>query len=111
MTKALKTSAILALSLTLSACAIFGGPADRALRKTPSYRDGYQDGCAAATNAYTDFRKGPLTDNSLYRTDQIYRTGWGNGYQSCRSTMTPGVQANAPSNGMTPIPDQGPGHQ
>lgn len=111
MTKAPKTSAILALSLTLSACAIFGGPADRALRKTPSYRDGYQDGCAAATDAYTNYRKGPLTDNALYRTDQTYRTGWGNGYQACRTTMTPGVQANSPGSNMSNIPDQGPGHQ
>jgi hypothetical protein len=101
----------LALALVLSGCAIFGGPADKALRKTPSYRDGYQDGCAAATSAYTDLRKGPLTDNTLYRSDQIYRTGWGNGYQACRTTLTPGVEANSPGMGPGNIPDQGPGHQ
>jgi hypothetical protein len=97
------------LALTLAGCTLFGGPADKALRRTPSYRDGYQDGCAAATNSDTDFRKGPLTDNSLYRTDQIYRTGWGNGYQACRTTLVPGVQANAP--GGHPLPDPSPGHQ
>ena len=104
-----RTALALFAIAALSGCAVFGGPADRALRKTPSYRDGYQDGCAAATDAYTNFRKGPLTDNALYRTDQTYRTGWGNGYQACRSTLTPGVQANSPGQGA--LPDQGPGHQ
>ncbi|HEX3675660.1 MAG TPA: hypothetical protein VHU87_15420 [Rhizomicrobium sp.] len=97
------------LLLPLSGCVIFGGPADKALRRTPSYRDGYQDGCAAANDAYSNFRKGPLTDNALYRTDQVYRSGWGNGFQACRTTLTPGVQANSPDHG--PLPDEGPGHQ
>src|ERR1700742_2582306 len=92
------------LAAMLSGCTIFGGPADRALRRTPSYRDGYQDGCAAATNSHTDVRGGPVaSDNSQYRTDHVYRTGWGNGYQACRGTLVPGVNANAP-NGVT-FPD------
>ncbi len=95
--------------LTLSGCALIGDQADKALRKTPSWRDGYQDGCAAANDSYTDFRKGPNTDNPLYRTDATYRSGWGNGYQSCRSINTPGTQANAPSS--WPLPEPSPGHQ
>jgi hypothetical protein len=100
---------LMLLAVTVSGCAIFGGPADKALRRTASYRDGYQDGCAAATDTYTNYRKGPLTDNSLYRTDQTYRTGWGNGFQTCRSTLTPGSRANEPD--ASPIPDVSPGHQ
>jgi hypothetical protein len=97
------------LVLLLGGCAIFGGPADKALRKTPSWRDGYQDGCAAATDAHSNFRKGPLTDNAMYRTDKIYRSGWGNGYQTCRGTLTPGTRANAP--GPDAFQDPSPGHQ
>jgi hypothetical protein len=101
---------ILALTaLFLCGCTLFGGPADKALRRTPSYRDGYQDGCAAATDSNANLRTGPLTDNELYKTDAIYRHGWGNGYQSCRRSLTPGVQANGPDS--SPIPDNSPGHQ
>ncbi|HTQ15375.1 MAG TPA: hypothetical protein VMH86_16000 [Rhizomicrobium sp.] len=105
----LRPTLLLAAVLLLSGCTIFGGPADRALRRTPSYRDGYQDGCAAANAAYSNLRKGPLSDNEQYKTDRIYRSGWANGYQTCRRSLTPGVQANEP--GSEPIPDVSPGHQ
>ncbi|MGH6872484.1 MAG: hypothetical protein ACREHE_13360 [Rhizomicrobium sp.] len=98
-----------ALALSLAGCTIFGGPADKALRRTPSYREGYQDGCAAATAAYSNLRKGPYTDNEQFRSDHVYRTGWGNGFQTCRSTLTPGVHANEPAS--APLPDVSPGHQ
>jgi hypothetical protein len=110
MTRRLTRPLALLLVLALSGCAIFGGPADKALRRTPSYRDGYQDGCAAATNTHTDVRGGPVaTDNSQYRTDHVYRTGWGNGYQACRGTLVPGVHANEPDG--VAFPDVSPGHQ
>jgi hypothetical protein len=81
---------ILALTvLSLCGCALLGGPADRALRRTPSYRDGYQDGCAAANSAGSDLRHDPTAGNEEYKTDAIYRHGWANGYQTCRSTLTP----------------------
>jgi hypothetical protein len=100
---------VIAMALSVCGCALFGGPADRALRRTPSYRDGYQDGCAAATDANADMRRDPATDSELYKTDAIYRHGWGNGYQACRSTMTPGSQANMP--GSNPLLNPSPGHQ
>lgn len=96
------------LVIAVSGCTIFGGPADRALRRTPAYRDGYQDGCAAATNAYSDTRKGPSTDNSPYHGDKVYSSGWSNGYQTCRSSLTPGVKANEPD--RAPFPQPNPGH-
>jgi len=99
---------ILALvALCLCGCGLLGGPADRALRRTPSYRDGYQDGCAAATDAGTNLRDGPVTDNALDKTDAIYRHGWANGYQTCRSTLT--SPTNMP--GSNPILNPSPGHQ
>ncbi len=30
----------------LASCAVFGGPRDRAIRRTPSFQQGYADGCA-----------------------------------------------------------------
>jgi hypothetical protein len=103
----LRLPVLLLTALCLCGCTIFGGPADKALRRTPSYRDGYQDGCAAATNANADLRSGPQADDSLAKTDAIYRHGWSNGYQTCRRSLTPGVNANEPSSG--PIPDNNPG--
>jgi len=60
-------------------------------------------------NLLSEPSTGPLTDNALYKTDSVYRSGWGNGYQTCRRIQTPGVQANAP--GDHPLPDISPGHQ
>jgi hypothetical protein len=104
-----RVTVVTLLVLSLGGCAVFGGPADKALRRSPSYRDGYQDGCAAANDQGSNLRTGPLTDNGLYKTDSVYRTGWGNGYQTCRRIQTPGVQANTPAD--HPIPDISPGHQ
>jgi hypothetical protein len=105
----LRLPILLLMAFCVCGCTIFGGPADKALRRTPSYRDGYQDGCAAATDAGANLRTGPRTDNELYKTDAIYRHGWANGYQACRSTLTPGSQANMP--GANPILNPNPGHQ
>ena len=74
-------------ALSLSACAIFGGPADRKLRNTPNYRAGYADGCAAANNPSANNREGPSADTGLYASDQTYRHGWANGYQTCKPTI------------------------
>jgi len=91
------TAATLALAaFTLGGCMIFGGPADKALRRTPAFREGYSDGCAAANNPSANPRETPteLTD-----TDRVYRRGWASGYQSCRATsVAPG---DAPYNPMT----------
>ena len=105
----LRLPILMLTALCLCGCVLFGGPADKALRRSPSYRDGYQDGCAAANASGADLRDGPATDNALYKTDAIYRHGWGNGYQACRSTLTPGSQANSP--GSNPILNPNPGHQ
>ena len=39
---------VLAASL-VSGCIFFPSAKDKALRKTPSFKEGYSDGCAAAT--------------------------------------------------------------
>jgi hypothetical protein len=100
----LRFSLVCAAALALSSCAIFGGPADRALRRTPSYQAGYADGCAAANNASANYREAPATDNRLYESDQTYRYGWGNGYQTCKPS---GVGAP----GDDPLGGQALGHR
>jgi hypothetical protein len=72
---------------------------DRALKRTPDYRAGYSDGCASAgTQGANPRDTAPLRDEQAYRTNKAYRTGWGTGFNGCR-TYQPG--------GM-PAPDRGP---
>jgi hypothetical protein len=99
----LRVTIIACATLSLSACMLFGGPADRALRKTPSYREGYSDGCAAANNPSANYREGPSADNELYQTDKIYRRGWASGYQTCQPNGLPqGDTPYNPAQGPTP---------
>ena len=45
-----KSAALIGVAaITLSGCMVFGGPRDKALRRTPSFRQGYEDGCTAAS--------------------------------------------------------------
>ena len=39
---------ILAMTLVLGGCALFGPKITRAMRSTPEYHAGYQDGCSSA---------------------------------------------------------------
>ncbi len=88
----------------LASCAVFGGPRDRAIRRTPSFQQGYADGCAAANNVGADWRKDPHTA-ATYDSDPVYRAGWGNGFQTCRRTISP------PGSSLdNPIPSPSPGH-
>ena len=75
---------VLAASL-VSGCIFFPSAKDKALRKTPSFKEGYSDGCAAASTQSSNYREGPYKDQALYQSDQAYRAGWGNGYQTCRA--------------------------
>jgi len=97
---------VLALSASLSGCGLFSSPADRALRNTPSFKDGYADGCAAAQQQGSDFRGNPVVDQPLYDTDKTYRAGWSNGYAACRPTDR--RQETTP--GSNPMPEAVPGH-
>jgi hypothetical protein len=103
MTNIFRASVVASLAIVLSACALFGGPEDRKLRNTPSFRAGYDDGCAAANNRSANFRDGPSADTNLYSTDALYRRGWANGYQTCQPTgVAPGDTPYQPMQGPTP---------
>jgi hypothetical protein len=82
-------------AFTLSACAVFGGPGDRALRRSPSFRAGYSDGCSAATAPSANPRD---ARDTLAGEDRIYKRGYATGFQSCRNGAA-GV-SNPFNNGM-----------
>jgi hypothetical protein len=103
MTFLVRASVLLVAAISLASCAIFGGPADRAIRRSPSFQAGYADGCAAANNKSANFRDGPSADQGMYDTDQVYRHGWANGYQTCRPVGVPdGDSPYQPMQGATP---------
>jgi len=90
--------AALLLAASLSACA----EDNPNLRNDPDFQAGYAAGCAAATTAGADYRRGPTRDEDLYKSSQTYRHGWGTGYSACR---TP----NTPAPGGNPVPSPNPG--
>jgi hypothetical protein len=69
-------------ALVLAACA----GSNPALRKNPSFQEGYEDGCAAATDEGADLRDRTVGDQQRLQTDDAYRAGWSNGRQTCRRT-------------------------
>ena len=98
----LPTIAILAL--TASACSMFGGAEEARLRKSPTYQQGYEDGCASANQQGADLRNRLVQDPALYKTDQAYREGWSSGVSLCRTTNTaPGTEPGGnPLGGQLP---------
>ncbi len=92
--------------ISLAGCGILLPTArDRAGKKTPSFRNGYSDGCTSATIQDTNHRAEQVRDENLYKADAHYRAGWAGGFNNCRTNTN--RPANTPSAG--PIPDNQPG--
>jgi hypothetical protein len=103
--------AILSLIVPLAACSLFNSKERaemRAMRKTPDYRAGYQDGCSSAYGPDANARNGTdqVKDEDSFRTSKAYRTGWSAGITACR-TYTP---RNTVPDSAGPIPDRNPGN-
>lgn len=96
---------MLAAALSLSGCGLFPSAAERAVQKSPNFRAGYDDGCAAASTPGANPREGPYRDESLYSTSKAYRDGWGNGYALCRREGA-GAAPGSPmdNSALNPIP-------
>lgn len=95
-----------ALSSTLAAsCALFPSAHDRAMRRTPAYKSGYSDGCAAANAAGSTYRRGPVRDEELFRSNETYRAGWNTGFSACRHAI-----ATPESDPQRPFYEPSPGH-
>ncbi len=106
MNAVFRAAILIAAASSVSGCIFFSSPKDRAIRHTPSFKDGYADGCAAATEQGANFRAGPPRDDALYKSDSVYRAGWANGYQTCNPLQRP--QGMTPD--ANPIPQPMPGH-
>jgi hypothetical protein len=90
----LPTAAIIVVGI--SACGSAGGLQDAKLSKSPNFQQGYEDGCASANQQGADLRNRLVRDPELYKADDAYRTGWSNGFSTCRTTNTPpGTQPGA----------------
>lgn len=103
--------AILLLLLPLSACALFTSKQERALRRSPDYRAGYQDGCNSAWSPDANKRHDDtiVRDDQQYKDSKAYHQGWDRGLNTCRSTgYSGGALPGAVPSG--PIPDQNPGN-
>ena len=97
---------LIALAASLvSACIFFPSAKDRAIKNSPSFKEGYGDGCAAASTQSSNYREGPYRDKALYASDANYRAGWGNGYQACRAPQDLGTLP-----GQNPVPQPIPSH-
>lgn len=99
----------LLLLLPLSACGLFMSKETRALRKSPDYRAGYQDGCNSGTAPGADKSRDTelVRDDEAYRINKAYRAGWGMGNRACRSTGYTGAPQPTPYGG--PVRDPSPG--
>ena len=105
---------LLLVILPVSACGLFVSKETRALRKTPDYRAGYQDGCNSAYGPDADKRHDDTTvrDDAEYKSNKAYRSGWNRGIAACRTSGTGysggALPGTSPNSG--PIPDMNPGN-
>jgi len=102
---------VLLLLLPLTACGLFASKETRALRKSPDYKVGYQDGCNSAWSPDANKRRDDtiVRDDEQYQKNRAYHVGWDRGLTACRSTGYSGgaLPGTVPSG---PIPDQNPGN-
>ena len=85
------------MATALTGCMLVPGPEERALQKNPNFREGYEDGCAAAGGGANP-REQPYRDDALYNADAAYRSGWNNGHSVCRNQMnTPASPGGNPA--------------
>lgn len=102
---------LLLLVLPLAACSLFQSKQTRALRRSPDYRAGYQDGCNSAYGPGANKRNDDtvVRDDQMYQKNRAYHVGWDRGIRACRSTgYTGGAMPGVIPSG--PIPDQNPGN-
>jgi hypothetical protein len=103
---------ILLMLLPLSACGLFLSKQERALRRSPDYKVGYQDGCSSAWSPDANKRHDDtiVRDDQMYSGNKAYRAGWNMGLNACR-TSTYNNGSAMPGNPQSgPIPDQNPGN-
>ena len=96
-------AALILLLPLLAGCSLFESRATRALRASPDYRAGYQDGCASSNSSANPRADTQVRDRDAYAGNAAYRRGWNEGYGGCRST-TMQTQGNPMAGGGLPTP-------
>lgn len=114
-TRVKKTLIVLLLVLPLAACGLFVSKETRALRRSPDYKAGYQDGCNSAPPPGADKTRQEdiVRDEEQFRTNKAYRTGWNRGVSACRASNNTGYNGGAlpgTSPNAGPVPDMNPGN-
>jgi hypothetical protein len=99
------------LILPLTACGLFQSRETRALRKSPDYRAGYQDGCNSAYGPDANKRRDDtrVRDEAQYKSNKAYHLGWDRGLNACRSGSRNGGNFPGTVPGG-PVPDLNPGN-
>jgi len=88
--------------LMLGGCGLFVSPRDRALERTPDFRSGYTDGCAAASAPSANPRD---QQDSLAGETATYKLGYAAGYSACRrGTVSPGTVPDPGLGNGIPVP-------
>jgi len=81
----MRLAIVLCLLLPLAGCGLFDSKAEKALRNSPDYKAGYNDGCSsAAARGVSPRDTGVIRDEESYKTNPAYRAGWGTGFNGCR---------------------------
>lgn len=105
---------MLVLPLTLAGCGMFVSKETRALRRSPDYKAGYDDGCNSVPPQGADPTQTNdiVRDETQYKTNKAYHTGWNRGRAACRTSYTGynggALPGTTPNSG--PIPDMNPGN-
>lgn len=104
---------VLLVLLPLAACGLFMSGKERALRKSPDFRVGYQDGCNSAAPPGANKREetDKVRDEEAYKSNAAYRAGWNRGLHGCSVAASGGRGADpGASPNAGPIPDVNPGN-
>ncbi len=105
---------LVVVTLPLAACGLFVSKETKALRRSPDYKVGYQDGCNSAAPPGADKTRDVdlVRDDEQYRSNKAYRTGWNRGRSACSASSTGysggALPGTSPNSG--PIPDVNPGN-
>ncbi len=88
------------LALLLTGCGLFNSRAERALKASPDYKAGYNDGCGSAGTQGANRREDSLNrDPEAFASNKAYHAGWNTGFNACRLYQPQSDQPGLPSRG------------
>jgi hypothetical protein len=96
-----KTGGLCLACFLLTGCGLFMSPADRAMRNSQPYKNGYSDGCATANAEGASYRGGTVRDEDQFKTSRAYRSGWSSGFSACRLTTQGPARSNPIANPLS----------